>query len=96
MEVSVIYKVSYFPINNEPGFSFQPPDINEDISFQISTQTLSDDMNYFYDVDSGSYSQIQFACGFMDGANQGLYDPSTVILNIRECKSIHCSRCYWL
>ena len=76
----------FHTINNEPGFSFTPPIINEQISFNISTNTLDNGQNYYYDVDSGSYSQIQFACGFQDGYIEGLSDYSEIILEIRNCK----------
>ena len=76
----------YIPLNDEPGFSFSPPVINEDISFNISTKTLGNGENFFYDVDSGSYSQLRFACGFKDGKRQDLFTPKIVLLNIRQCR----------
>ena len=76
----------YYPINNEPGFSFTPPIINKEISFNISSNTLDDGQNYFYDVDSGSYSQLEFACGFQDGYDKSLSNFETVQVNIEKCK----------
>ena len=37
-------------------------------------------------MDSGSYSTIRFGCGFKDGNNDGLFQPSSVFLLIRQCK----------
>ena len=85
----------YYPINNEPGFSFTPPIINEEISFNISSNTLDDGQNYFYDVDSGSYSQLECACGFQDGDNEGLSDASEIVLNIKNCKCESTTRVYY-
>ena len=86
--ILVIRNYEEYPsINDKPGFSFIPPVINEEVSFNISSQTLiSEEDNYFYDVDSGSYSQIRFACGFKNGDDNDLTSFSLLFLNIRQCK----------
>ena len=73
-------------MNDEPGFVFSPPVLSHDIRFNVTTQTLDNDETFYYDVDSGSYEQLQFACGFQDGTSDALTNPHTVYLYIRQCE----------
>ena len=70
-------------LNDEPSFDFSPPLLDHVMEFNLTSETFSGDQ-YFYDIDSGSYSQINFRCGFRDGNTNSLTNHSDITLYIQE------------
>ena len=71
----------YEPLNNEPTFVFSPANLAHNIDFNLTTATFSDP-EYYRDIDSGSYSQLSFVCGFRNGSGSSFTSPSYITLNI--------------
>lgn len=71
----------YVPLNNEPTFVFSPANLDHNIDFNLTTATFSDP-EYYRDIDSGSYSQLSFICGFRNGSRSSFTNSSYITLNI--------------
>ena len=70
-------------LDDEPLFEFFPPHLDHVVEFNLTSQTFSGDQ-YFYDVDSGSYSQLNFRCGFRDA--NSIIDFSDITLYVQKSK----------